>query len=49
MKRQLTAEAIGTAILVATVIGSGIMAQRLSVGNDAVALLGNTAATGAVL
>jgi glycerol uptake facilitator-like aquaporin len=47
--RILAAEAIGTALLVATVVGSGIMAQRLSQGNDAVALLGNTAATGAVL
>ncbi len=36
-------------LLVATVIGSGIMAERLAGGNDAVALLGNTAATGAVL
>ncbi len=49
LKRAVFAEALGTAILVATVIGSGIMAQRLSGGNDAVALLGNTAATGAVL
>ncbi len=49
MRRALIAEAIGTALLVATVIGSGIMAQRLSDGNDALALLGNTAATGAVL
>lgn len=49
MKRILASEFIGTAMLVATVIGSGIMAQRLSNGNDAVALLGNTAATAAVL
>lgn len=49
MKRALAAEAIGTALLVATVVGSGIMAQRLAGGNDAVALLGNTAATGAML
>jgi glycerol uptake facilitator-like aquaporin len=49
MKRILAAEAIGTTLLVATVIGSGIMAQRLAGGNDAVALLGNTAATGATL
>ena len=49
MKRALAAEAIGTALLVATVIGSGIMAERLSGGNDAVALLGNTAATAAML
>lgn len=43
------AEAIGTCILVATVIGSGIMAERLSGGNVAVALLGNTIPTGAIL
>ncbi len=49
MKRELAAEAIGTALLVATVIGSGIMGQRLAGGNDAIALLGNTAATGAML
>lgn len=47
--RQLTAEAIGTALLLATVVGSGIMADGLAAGNDAVALLGNTAATGAML
>lgn len=46
--RKLAAEALGTAILVATVVGSGIMAQRLT--NDiALALLGNTIATGAIL
>jgi glycerol uptake facilitator-like aquaporin len=49
MPRLLAAEAIGTALLVATVVGSGIMAERLAGGNDAVALLGNTAATGAML
>lgn len=49
MKRALAAEALGTAILVATVVGSGIMAARLAAGNDAVALLGNTAATAAML
>ena len=38
-----------SALLVATVVGSGIMAEQLAGGNDAVALLGNTAATGAVL
>lgn len=47
--RRLAAEAIGTCLLVATVVGSGIMAERLSDGNLAVALLGNTLATGAVL
>lgn len=45
----MVAEALGTCLLVATVIGSGIMAARLAGGNDAVALLGNTAATAAVL
>jgi glycerol uptake facilitator-like aquaporin len=49
MKRVLMAEALGTLLLVATVVGSGIMAERLANGNDAVALLGNTAATVAVL
>lgn len=47
--RALMAEMLGTAILVATVIGSGIMAERLAGGNLAVALLGNTLATGAIL
>lgn len=43
------AEALGTGLLVATVIGSGIMAETLAGGNDAVALLCNTIATGAIL
>jgi glycerol uptake facilitator-like aquaporin len=47
--RRLAAEAVGTCILVATVIGSGIMAEGLSGGNLAVALIGNTLATGAML
>lgn len=47
--RALTAEALGTALLVATVIGSGIMAERLSGGSVALALLANTLATGAIL
>lgn len=47
--RRLTSEAIGTALLVATVIGSGIMAERLSGGSVALALLANTLATGAIL
>lgn len=46
--QKLAAEALGTAILVATVVGSGIMAQRLT-GDIALALLGNTVATGAIL
>ena len=45
----MTAEALGTALLVAAVIGSGIMADRLSGRNDALALLCNTLATGAIL
>jgi glycerol uptake facilitator-like aquaporin len=49
LPRRLTAEALGSFLLFATVIGSGIMAERLSAGNDAVALLGNTLATGAIL
>jgi len=47
--RRLAAEALGSIILTGTVVGSGILASRLSAGNDAVALLGNTAATGAIL
>jgi glycerol uptake facilitator-like aquaporin len=47
--RRLLAEGLGTAILVATVVGSGIMAERLAGGNQAIALLGNTIATGAIL
>ncbi len=49
MSRKLVAEAIGTALLLATVIGSGIMGDRLSGGNVAMALLANTLATGAAL
>lgn len=47
--RRLGAEFIGTAFLLATVIGSGIMGARLSGGNVALALLGNTLPTGAIL
>jgi len=49
LRRRLLAEALGTALLVATVVGSGIMAERLAGGNQAVALLGNTIPTGAIL
>jgi len=49
LRRRLAAEAVGTALLVATVVGSGIMAERLAGGNVALALLANTLATGAVL
>lgn len=47
--RRLTAEALGTALLLAVVVGSGIMGERLAAGNAAVALLANTLATGAAL
>jgi glycerol uptake facilitator-like aquaporin len=47
--RRLLAETLGSAFLAATVIGSGVMAQRLAGGNDAVALLANTGATVAAL
>lgn len=49
MVRRLTAEFLGTGLLLCAVIGSGIMAVRMADGNDAVALLANTAATGAIL
>jgi glycerol uptake facilitator-like aquaporin len=47
--RKLAAEAIGSAFLVATVVGAGVMGVRLSGGNVALALLGDTLATGAIL
>lgn len=47
--RRAVAEAVGTALLLATVIGSGVMGERLAGGNVAVALLANTLATGAAL
>src|SRR3954465_8598718 len=47
--RRIVAEAVGTALLLATVIGSGIMGERLAGGNVAIALLANTIATGAAL
>jgi glycerol uptake facilitator-like aquaporin len=47
--RRLTAEGIGTTMLLAAIVGSGIMADRLSSGNQAVALLANTVATAAAL
>jgi glycerol uptake facilitator-like aquaporin len=49
LTRRTVAEALGTALLVATVIGSGVMGERLSGGNVAIALLANTIATGAGL
>jgi glycerol uptake facilitator-like aquaporin len=47
--RRLVGEALGTALLLAIIIGSGIMGERLAGGNVAIALLGNTLATGAGL
>jgi len=49
LPRRLFAEWLGTLFLLATVVGSGIMAEALSGGNVAIALLGNTIATGAIL
>lgn len=49
MSRRLVAEALGTALLLAAVVGSGIMGERLSGGNVALALLANALATGAAL
>jgi glycerol uptake facilitator-like aquaporin len=47
--RRVAAEFIGTGFLLAAVVGSGIMGERLSAGNSGVALLANTIATGAAL
>jgi len=47
--RRLVAETVGTAFLLATIVGSGIMAERLSGGNEALALFCNSTATGAIL
>lgn len=49
MARRAVAEALGTAFLLAAIVGSGIMAERLAGGNAAIALLANTIATGAML
>lgn len=49
LSRRITAEALGTGLLLAAVIGSGIMGERLAGGNIAIALLANTVATGAAL
>lgn len=49
VSRKLAAEALGTAFLLATVVGSGIMGETLAGGNMAIALLANTIATGAIL
>ena len=47
--QRVAAEAVGSALLLAAVVGSGIMGERLAAGNAAIALLANTAATGAML
>ena len=49
LSRRIASEFAGTAMLLATVVGSGIMAERLADGNTAIALLGNTIPTGAIL
>jgi glycerol uptake facilitator-like aquaporin len=49
LKRRAVAEAVGTALLLSTVVGSGIMGERLAAGNVAIALLANTLATAAAL
>lgn len=49
LPQRLVAEGVGTALLLAAVVGSGIMAERLSAGNDGVALLANTLATAGAL
>ena len=49
LMRRTVAEAVGTALLLAAVVGSGIMGDRLAGGNVAIALLANTVSTGAVL
>ena len=49
LTRKILAEGIGTAFLLATIVGSGIMAAKLADGNTAIALLGNTIPTGAIL
>ena len=49
MARRAVAEALGTAFLLAAVVGSGIMGERLAGGNVAIALVANTIATGAAL
>ena len=49
LRRRIAAETVGTALLLATVVGSGIMGERLAAGNVAIALLANTLATGAAL
>jgi len=49
LPRALLAEGLGTALLLATVVGSGILGVKLAQGNDAIALLANAGATAAIL
>ncbi len=49
LPKRVAAEALGTALLLAAIVGSGIMGERLAAGNVAIALLANSIATGAVL
>src|SRR5438093_4075863 len=49
LNRRVVAEAVGTAMLLVAVVGSGIMGERLAAGNTAIALLANSLATGAAL
>jgi glycerol uptake facilitator-like aquaporin len=49
LRREIAAEFLGTALLLATVVGSGIMGERLAGGNAAIALLANSLATGTIL
>jgi glycerol uptake facilitator-like aquaporin len=49
LQRRITVEAFGTALLLAAVVGSGIMGQRLAGGNVAIALLANTIGTGSTV
>ena len=49
LRKRAVSEAVGTALLLAAVVGSGIMGERLAGGNVAIALLANTMATGAIL
>jgi glycerol uptake facilitator-like aquaporin len=49
LARRIVAEVLGTALLLAAVVGSGVMGERLAQGNDGIALLANSIATGSVL
>src|SRR5438046_7572773 len=49
LNRRVVAEAVGTAMLLMAIVGSGIMCERLAAGNNAIALLANSLATGAAL